>query len=174
MPKITRIKPNKLPSPLNIILVCSQYNSDIAQKLEQEIIHRITPLLSNEDTFEIIEVPGAIEIPIMCRTLAKSGKYHAIITSGVVIRGETSHYDAVVSSCSIGCQDVALVYGIPIIFGVLTVENEAQALERISTKPKQLAKAALDMIKAIYSQGSDEDYIDDESANGSLIHDLKH
>ena len=79
----------------------------------------------------IVEVPGAVEIPVVAKQLAMQTKACVIIALGAVIRGETTHYDYVCQQVSEGCQRVALDHQIPVIFGVLTTENEAQAQDRV-------------------------------------------
>ena len=76
-------------------------------------------------------MPGAVEIPFIAKRLAKKNKHAAIIALGAVIRGETTHYDYVCQQVSDGCQHVALEYETPVIFGVLTTENDEQAWDRL-------------------------------------------
>ena len=101
----------------------------------------------------MIQVPGAIEIPLVAKLLAESNRYKAIIALGAVIRGETSHYDYVCDQVSQGCQKVMLDFNIPVIFGVLTTENEEQALARVGGvhghKGIDAADAALEMIQVV-------------------------
>jgi 6,7-dimethyl-8-ribityllumazine synthase len=77
-----------------------------------------------------VDVPGAFEIPFAARLLALSGQVDAIVCVGTVIRGETTHYESVAGECAAGIQTVQMSTGVPVLFGVLTVENEAQALAR--------------------------------------------
>ena len=82
-----------------------------------------------DDVIEV-SVPGSFEIPFGARTLATSGRVDAVVCIGAVIRGETTHYDIVAGECARGVQDVQLSTGIPVAFGVLTTEDEGQALAR--------------------------------------------
>ncbi|HTC29099.1 MAG TPA: 6,7-dimethyl-8-ribityllumazine synthase [Candidatus Acidoferrum sp.] len=82
------------------------------------------------DDIEVIEVPGCFELPLACRKLIDIDRYDAIVALGVVIRGETPHFDFVAGECARGIMDVQLEAGLPIGFGVLTTENLAQAQER--------------------------------------------
>ena len=99
---------------------------------------------------KIYKVPGVVEIPIIAKKLALKGKFDAIITLGAVIRGETTHYDQVCDQVSYGCQKIALDQNIPVIFGVLTCENDEQAFDRIGgkmgNKPKEMIDVAVTMI----------------------------
>ena len=96
------------------------------------------------------QVQTEVEIPLTAQLLAQQNKYDAIICLGAVIRGETSHYDYVCEQVSQGCQQVMMQYDIPVIFGVLTTENEKQALDRVGGahghKGRDSADAAIEMI----------------------------
>jgi 6,7-dimethyl-8-ribityllumazine synthase len=82
------------------------------------------------DDIDVVEVPGCFELPLACRKLIDADRYDAIVALGVVIRGETPHFDFVAGECARGIMDVQLEAGVPIGFGVLTTENLAQAQER--------------------------------------------
>ncbi len=81
----------------------------------------------------VARVPGAFELPVVARELAVSGKYDAVVALGCVIRGDTPHFDYVAGECARGLQLASLETGVPIVFGVLTVETVEQALERAAT-----------------------------------------
>ena len=78
----------------------------------------------------VVRVPGAFELPVVARKLAGSGRYDALVALGCVIRGDTPHFEYVAGECARGLQLVSLETGVPVIFGVLTVETLEQALER--------------------------------------------
>ncbi|MBV1822367.1 6,7-dimethyl-8-ribityllumazine synthase, partial [Bacteroidales bacterium MSK.15.36] len=88
----------------------------------------------DEKDIEIAWVPGAFEIPLIAKKMAKSKKYDGVICLGAVIRGATTHYDYVSSEVSKGIAKVTLDEEVPVIFGVLTTENIEQAIERAGTK----------------------------------------
>ncbi|ELB49868.1 6,7-dimethyl-8-ribityllumazine synthase [Enterococcus faecium EnGen0038] len=90
------------------------------------------------ENIDVAWVPGAYEIPPTAATMAETGKYDAIITLGAVIRGATSHFDVVVNQASSGVSQVGLTHKLPVIFGILTVENIEQAIERSGTKAGNL------------------------------------
>ena len=98
----------------------------------------------------IARVPGAFELPVVARQLARSGRYDAVIALGCVIRGDTPHFEYVAGECARGLNLVSLETGLPIIFGVLTVETVEQALERAATsagnKGGESMDTALEMI----------------------------
>ncbi|MGB9332418.1 MAG: 6,7-dimethyl-8-ribityllumazine synthase [Steroidobacteraceae bacterium] len=97
----------------------------------------------------VARVPGAFELPVVARRLASSGRYEAIVALGCVIRGDTPHFDYVAGECARGLQLASLESGVPIIFGVLTVETLEQALERAATsagnKGGEAMECALEM-----------------------------
>jgi 6,7-dimethyl-8-ribityllumazine synthase len=98
----------------------------------------------------IARVPGAFELPVVARKLALSGRYDAVVALGCVIRGDTPHFEYVAGECARGLQLASLETGVPIIFGVLTVETVEQALERAATtagnKGGESMDTALEMI----------------------------
>lgn len=114
-----------------IAIVVSQFNHEITHKLQQGAIERLLECGFKTQDITVVDVPGAVEIPFLAQQLAKKNHYAAIIALGAVIRGETSHYDYVCQVVSSGCQRVALDFNIPVIFGVLTTEDDAQALDRV-------------------------------------------
>jgi 6,7-dimethyl-8-ribityllumazine synthase len=140
---------------MRLAIICSQFNQKFTELLLQGALQRLTDLGITESSITIIRVPGAMEIPIAAQRLARSEKYAVIIGLGVVIRGETSHYDYVCTQVSAGCQRVALDYNLPVIFGVLTTENEEQALARLGGvhghKGSEAAEAAVALVKALKS-----------------------
>lgn len=137
-----------LSFPARVAIVVSHFNIAITQKLLEGASARLHELGVENET--VVWVPGAVEIPLIAQHLARSNRYHAIIALGAVIRGETSHYDYVCQQVSNGCQKVALESHLPIIFGVLTTDNEEQAHARIGGthghKGRESADAAYQMI----------------------------
>jgi 6,7-dimethyl-8-ribityllumazine synthase len=91
---------------------------------------------------DVVEVPGAFELPMAAKICADSGRYKGVACVGAVIRGETSHYDYVCTESARGIQDVQLTTGVPCGFGVLTVDSYEQALARVGEKRHQGADAA--------------------------------
>ena len=124
---ITSTHPYSFP----IAIVVSRFNQEVTQALLQGAVDHLLKLGFGSDDITVVDVPGAVEIPLIVQELAKKEKYQAIIALGAVIRGETTHYDYVCEQVSAGCQRVALKYATPVIFGVLTTENDAQAWARV-------------------------------------------
>ena len=118
---------------MRVAIVTSKFNHEITEKLHATAVARLKERNVPDENISSVWVPGAIEIPLLAQHLAKQKKYDVIICMGAVIRGETSHYDYVCQQVSYGCQRVALDHHIPVIFGVLTTEDEAQAESRIQT-----------------------------------------
>ena len=110
-----------------------------------------------EENIDVAWVPGAFEIPLIAKKMAKSGKYDAVICLGAVIRGATSHYDYVCNEVSKGIASVSLESEIPVMFGVVTTENIEQAIERAGTKAGNkgydCALGAIEMINLVKQIG---------------------
>ena len=98
-------------------------------------------------------VPGAFELPLACEALARAGRHAAVVALGCVIRGDTPHFDYVAGECARGLMNAGLATGVPVIFGVLTVENRAQAEERADpgrmNKGGEALEAALEMAQLL-------------------------
>jgi len=92
----------------------------------------------------VVRVPGAFELPVVARKLAASGRYDAVVALGCVIRGDTPHFDYVAGEAARGLQLAGLETGVPVIFGVLTVESLEQALERAATTAGNKGGEAMD------------------------------
>ena len=96
------------------------------------------------DAITVMPVPGAFELPLAAMALAKTRKYACVVALGAVIRGETPHFDYVAGEAASGLQLAALETGVPVSFGVLTVDSVAQAVERID-RAADAARTALEM-----------------------------
>ena len=138
---------------IKIAIVVGRFNEQVTKKLLGGAIARLSEFGISDQTVKTFWVPGAVEIPLIAKRLVKTENYEAIICLGAVIQGETDHYDYVCEQVSLGCQQVALEYEIPIIFGVLTTQNEEQAFARAGSdhgnKGAQAVDAALEMIQLI-------------------------
>ena len=118
-----------------VALCVARFYGELADALEQGARDALTEAgITAVDTFA---VPGAFELPLISRYAAESGRYAAIVALGAVIRGETDHYDYVCSETARGLQSVQLSTGVPIGFGVLTVDNAEQARERVKGGSKR-------------------------------------
>jgi 6,7-dimethyl-8-ribityllumazine synthase len=138
-----------------VALVVSMFNRDITNELQDGVISQLLKRGFNKKDIIVFEVPGAVEIPLIAKRLAIQRKVQSIITLGSVIRGDTSHYDLVCDVVSQGCMQVSLDCDIPVIFGLLTTENEEQAWDRLGGKyghkGVELANTAIMMHKLLHS-----------------------
>ncbi len=125
--KKTKLSKSKQSKPLRIAVVTARFNEEITTKLEEgafEYLEEIGAQILS------VRVPGAVEIPLAAQALLDTKKVDGVVALGAVIRGETTHYDYVCQSVERGCSDLMLRYKKPIGFGVLTTENDEQALAR--------------------------------------------
>jgi 6,7-dimethyl-8-ribityllumazine synthase len=113
-----------------VAIVVSRFNEEITLALLDGALTRLKERRFDDSQVTVVWVPGAVEIPLAAQRLAQLGKYDAIVALGAVIRGDTDHYDYVCNMVSQGCQHVSLQNDLPVLFGVLTTDNEAQAKER--------------------------------------------
>ena len=115
-------------------IVVSRFNDFISEKLVGGALDALTRTGTRREEIDIIKVPGAFEIPLAAQLLARTGKYHAVICLGAVIRGATPHFDYVSAEVSKGIAQVSLETAVPVIFGILTTDTVEQAIERAGTK----------------------------------------
>jgi len=130
-------------------LIAGRFNELIAERLVAGALGALRQHGVDDDHIQLIRVPGAFEIPLAARKLAARGAIDGIVALGCVIRGATPHFDYVAGSCSDSLARVQIDYGIPVGFGVLTVDSLEQALERAGSKAgnkgADAALAALEM-----------------------------
>jgi 6,7-dimethyl-8-ribityllumazine synthase len=131
-------------------LVVSRWNSYIVESLEKGAIDTLKRHGATDESLTIVRVPGAFEMPVALKRIADKGGFDAIIALGAVIRGGTPHFDYVAGECVKGMAQVSLSHGVPIAFGVLTVDTIEQAIERAGTKAgnkgAEAAMSALEMV----------------------------
>ena len=134
-------------------LVVGRWNSFIVEQLREGAIDALTRHGVSEEHITVIYAPGAFEIPLVCKKAAGSGNYDAIIALGAVIRGGTPHFEYVAGECVKGLSQVINEYGLPVAFGVLTVDTIEQAVERAGTKAgnkgEEAALSALEMVSLL-------------------------
>ena len=131
-----------------IAVVVSQFNKEIAQRLEEGALSELKK--AGYSQFELVKVPGVVEIPLTAKWLFEQGA-KVVIALGTVIRGETSHYNACCRLVEQGTMQVQLKMNRPLIFGILMTDNKAQALARTGGTKGHIAKSAvqtaLEMLK---------------------------
>lgn len=116
-------------------IVAGRFNDFITRRLVdgcEDALRRHA--IDTDERVDLIWVPGAFEIPLVCQALAASGKYQAVIALGAVIRGSTPHFDYVSAEVSKGVATASMKTGVPVVFGVLTTDTIEQAIERAGTK----------------------------------------
>jgi 6,7-dimethyl-8-ribityllumazine synthase len=138
-----------------IAIVSARFNEFIVSKLHGGAHDCLVRHGVDEDEITEVWVPGAYELPLVAKKLAETGKFDAIICLGCVIRGATTHYDYVCSETAKGISKVAMDYGLPVMFGVLTTENIEQAIERAGTKAGnkgwEVAQGTIEMVNLLRS-----------------------
>jgi 6,7-dimethyl-8-ribityllumazine synthase len=146
-------KNKKVTFPVGIVV--SRFNEAITQELLKGATSRLEELGFDKGQVTVAEVPGAVEIPLILQKFAEMKQFDALIALGAVVRGETSHYDYVCDLVSTGCQKISLEFKLPVIFGVLTTENEEQALARCGGehghKGRDAVDAACEMVALLSS-----------------------
>ena len=115
-------------------IIVSRFNDFVSSKLTEGAMDALKRHGATDEQISLVKVPGAFEIPLTAKRLARSGKYHAIICLGAVIRGSTPHFEYVAAEVSKGIAAVALESDIPVTFGVLTTDHLEQAIERAGSK----------------------------------------
>ena len=138
-------------SRLRFAIVVGRFNHLISARLLEACRAELVRRGASDDDLHVAWVPGAFEIPLAARTLAASGRYDAIIALGAVIRGGTPHFDYVCRGVTDGVREVMRDTSVPVAFGVLTVDDVAQALERAGgehgNKGAEAALAAIEMAR---------------------------
>lgn len=115
-------------------IIVSRFNSFISERLLEGAIDALIRHGAEDKDIYVARVPGAFEIPLAAKKMANGGNYDAVIALGAVIRGSTPHFDYVSSEVTKGVAAVSLDSGLPVVFGVLTVDTIEQAIERAGTK----------------------------------------
>lgn len=151
---------NELKNSLNgngmkVAIAVARFNEIVTDKLLEGAVRQLTTLGVADKDITVAHVPGAFELPGICRRFVDSGKYDAVIALGAVIRGETSHYDVVVNSSTGGIANIAAEGKVPMILGILTTDTVDQAMNRAGLKAGNLgcswASTAVEMVN-LYKQ----------------------
>jgi 6,7-dimethyl-8-ribityllumazine synthase len=129
--KFPAVQAADLPETVRVAIIAARFNADIVDELLTGCMRRLDELGIDGGRIEIHRVPGAFELPVAAKLLARTRRFQAIICLGCVVRGDTPHFDYVAGEAARGIQQVALDESLPVIFGVLTTNTEQQARERI-------------------------------------------
>lgn len=148
---IYEYEPSLLGEGLAIGIVMSRFNQPICEGLLTACVGELRKLGIADCDIEIATVPGALEIPLTLQTLAQSDRFDALIALGAVIRGETYHFEIVSNDSCRAVMEVQLDTGIPVANGILTCENDEQALARMQVKGADCAQAAVEMARLLRS-----------------------
>ena len=136
---------------MRIGIVAARFNDHIVTSLRDGARRALARVgVADSDTVEVW-VPGAFELPLAAKALAQSGRVDAVVCLGTVIRGDTPHFDYVCNEAARGIQDAQMQTGVPVMFGVLTVNTEQQALDRcegvvMTNKGEEAAEGAVEMV----------------------------
>ncbi|MCS7014708.1 MAG: 6,7-dimethyl-8-ribityllumazine synthase [Gemmatales bacterium] len=122
------------PTKGRFAIVASRFNALVVDRLLAGALDAFRKQGVNDDRLDIVWVPGSLEMPIIAKQLAASGRYLAVVCLSCILRGETDHYEYVASQTAAGILQTALATGVPVIFGVLTCDTLEQALHRAGGK----------------------------------------
>ncbi len=131
-------------------IVAGRWNDFITGRLVEGAVDALERLGADENSIEIFKVPGSFEIPLLAHKLAVSGKWDAIICVGVVLRGQTPHFDFVAGEATKGIAQTAMETGIPVLYGIITADTLEQAIDRAGVKAGnkgfEAAMSAVEMV----------------------------
>ena len=130
-----------------VAVVAARFNGDVVNRLLESALDELNRTGVSRDAITVMPVPGAFELPLAAMALAKTRRYACVVALGCVVRGETPHFEYVAGEAASGLQLAALETGIPVAFGVLTVDNVEQAEARVG-KGAEAVRTALEMADA--------------------------
>ena len=140
-------------SDARFAIVVSRFNGFITERLLEGALDALKRHGADLESVTVVRCPGSFEAPLLVKRLAETGTYDAVICLGAVIRGATTHYEAVAGQVASGVSRVALDTGVPILFGVITTDTIEQAIERAGTKAgnkgAEAAVAAIEMVNVL-------------------------
>ncbi|OWY40463.1 6,7-dimethyl-8-ribityllumazine synthase [Xenophilus sp. AP218F] len=142
---IQRIEPNLSGKGLKVGIVMARFNTPVCHGLRDACLAELARLGVAEQDIVLATVPGALEIPLVLQTMAKSSRFHALVALGAVIRGETYHFELVSNESGAGVTRVGLDFDIPVANAILTTENDEQAEVRMQEKGADAARVAVEM-----------------------------
>ena len=147
--------PVTLPPGVRVAVVATRWNAEVVDELLRGCVERLGERGLAPADVHVHRVPGAFELPVTAQRLARTGRYAAVICLGCVVRGDTPHFDYVAGEAARGIQAVALDTALPILFGVLTVNTQQQALDRAGGAHSHVgissADAAVEMIATFHA-----------------------
>ena len=162
---VTTLDANTQAHGLRIAIVAARFNAFVVDRLLAGALETLKRQGASESNIVVARVPGAFDIPVAAKKLADSRRFDAIVALGAVIRGATPHFDYVCAECASGITRVSLDSGIPIAFGVLTTDNEAQALERAGAVANEATQGSAHVDTLTGNKGADAALCAIEMAN---------
>jgi 6,7-dimethyl-8-ribityllumazine synthase len=142
---VNELEPDLGGAGLRIGIVMSRFNEEVGEGLLSACVAELLRLGVGSQDITVATVPGALELPLVLQAMAQSRRVDALVALGCVIRGETYHFEVVSNESARGIADVQLATGVPIANGVLTTEDDDQALARMAQKGGEAAQAAIEM-----------------------------
>jgi 6,7-dimethyl-8-ribityllumazine synthase len=141
------------PAGARFAIAASRFNEPIVRRLVDGAIQQLVQSGVDREDVDLAWCPGAFELPLVARRLAENGRYAAVLAIGCVIRGDTDHYEYVAGAAANGILRATLDTGVPVLFGVLTVDTIEQALERAGPKAgnkgAEVAAGAVEMAQLL-------------------------
>jgi 6,7-dimethyl-8-ribityllumazine synthase len=142
---IEKLEPNLDGKGLRIGIVVGRFNREVGEGLLAACTAALTKQGVRASDIRVVTVPGALEVPLALQKMANTSRFDALVALGAVIRGETYHFEVVANESASGITTVALDTGVPVANGILTTNDEEQALARVAQKGEDCALAAIEM-----------------------------
>ena len=142
---IEKLEPNLNGKGLRIGIVVGRFNREVGEALLAACTAALTKQGVRASDIRVVTVPGALEVPLALQKMANTSRFDALVALGAVIRGETYHFEVVANESASGITTVALDTGMPVANGILTTNDEEQALARVAQKGEDCALAAIEM-----------------------------
>ena len=153
--EIEKIEPDLEGKGLRIGIVVGRFNREVGEGLLAACTAALTKQGVRASDIRVVTVPGALEVPLALQKMANTGHFDALVALGAVIRGETYHFEVVSNESASGITTVALDTGVPVANGILTTNDEEQALKRVAQKGADCALVAIEMANLMKKLGQD-------------------
>ena len=153
--EIEKIEPDLDGKGLRIGIVVGRFNREVGEGLLAACSAALTKQGVRASDIRVVTVPGALEVPLALQKMANTGHFDALVALGAVIRGETYHFEVVSNESASGITTVALDTGVPVANGILTTNDEEQALKRAAQKGADCALVAIEMANLMKKLGQD-------------------
>jgi len=153
--EIEKIEPDLDGKGLRVGIVVGRFNREVGEGLLAACTAALTKQGVRASDIRVVTVPGALEVPLALQKMANTGHFDALVALGAVIRGETYHFEVVANESASGITTVALDTGVPVANGILTTNDEEQALKRVAQKGEDCALVAIEMANLMKKLGQD-------------------